>query len=199
MSSVDVPSAPTISDIKRDCRPSWRSAAVIIPLATAGFLLGGWRLGFLGGIGVGLAGFLLGVFLEMNLISWRLGISRNLMLVCSGLNLRGDVEKHANKILFAYCLLRKKRGAGPQFLLNLDRLADDLLKALNALSHYPAIEGFHQWQDRFSPLVDATMALATRPDQAGGDFGAEILKLRQQARDYFGSILEHITVRRALR
>ena len=190
---------PTISDVKRTCRPSWTSVAIIVPLSAGGCLLGSWWFGLFGGIGVALAGFLLGVFLEINLISWRLGVSRNVMLVCSGLNLRGNVEGYANRILTAYCSLRKRSGTGPRFLLNLNRLVDDLLKGLNALSHYPAIEGFQQWQDKFAPLVDQTVALASRPDQAEEDLGAEILHIRLQARDYFRSIFEHTTGRQALR
>lgn len=194
MNSAKTSSAPTISDIKQKSRLSMTSAAIIIPLVVTGALLGKWQFGNIGSVVVSLVAFILGVFIEMHLIAWRLGISRNMMVVCRGLNPRGNVENFGNSILYSYSILRRSPSSGPWLQLNLNRLADDLLKGLNALSHFPDIEGFRPWEDKFDVLVQQTKAVANHIDKEGvEDLDKLILDLRLKARSYFMSIIEHIT------
>lgn len=188
-------SPPTISDVKRSCTPSLWSATIIVPFLLTGSFLGRYFLGKYGGLGLLFAGFLLGAFLEINLICRRFGISRTVMFCCIRPNLRGKVESFANDILKAYSLLRRKENTDYWFELKLSRLVFDLFNGLNALSHYPAIEGFHQWEEKFVPLVYRTMSLANNDDLTSGDIEEELLEVRVQAQMYLRSILE--TTRRA--
>lgn len=169
------------------------SAIVITPLVVGGTAVGTLQFGTIGGLIVGALAFLVGVFIEMHLIAWRTGVSRNIMLVCRGLNLRGRVETFGNDILRSYDLLRRRDESDPWFLLNLSRLADDLFKGLNALSHFPDLDGYGPWEEKFEVLVRHTEGLAKgRGDSCAEDIQKAIVDLRLRARSFSALLIKHI-------
>lgn len=185
-------SAPTMAEIRQRSSVSLASVALIVPLVVAGVIVGRLWLGVWGGVLGALVGFTTAIVIEVQVIAGRLGITRSMMLVCRGLNPRGRVDEYSNTILVSYGTLRTATKGILSLQLNVDRLANDLFKGLNALSHHADIDGFRSWEAEYEQLVQGMHELlAFIDEEAWDDLDRSILSLRLKAKSYSRSIIEN--------
>ena len=163
-STISIPA--TFDAIRSKSRVSATSVVLIVPLVAIGSLLGSQQLGIIGFIIGGLVGFILSVILEMRLIAQRLGITHRMVVVCRNLKSRGNVEVLCNRILRAYTLIRRLSEVNRPAL---DRLSDELLKGLNALSLFPAHQSYATYEDRFTSIIDRLVDISNKCGKGGID------------------------------
>jgi hypothetical protein len=198
--TLSFPTVATIADIKKYSKLSWVSAVTIVPTTALGGAIGALASGTYGRLaGIGLT-FLLAVAVELYILTKWLNINHRILLVCRGLQLRGNVECLGNEILLVYEMLKLCASRELRQRLNLDRLIDNMLKGLNALSMFPKSDDYGLWEDKFRLLVERAMNLAEQVTKGYMDeFEKSLLDVRMQARVYSASIIKEIIERRLMK
>lgn len=188
--NLSMTSSPaTFVTIKSKSRVSAVSFVLIVPLVAIGSLLGSQQFGIIGSIIVGLVGFVVGVILEMRLIARRLGITHRMMVVCRNLKPRGNVEVLCNRFLHAYALIRQSSEVNRPAL---DKLSDELLKGLNALSLFPSHQSHGTYEDRFTSLVDRLVDISNKCGKDQPRMNESLSALHCEAKSYSESVIGEI-------
>ena len=187
---LSLPIVPTIADVKEFGKVSWVSVALVLPLTTTGGVLGGLRHGPLGQEVSSVVAFLLALAIEVFLLTRWLDVSFRVFFVCLGLRLHGEVEQLGNAVLNTHARFSLELEDSFRCMLEVDRLANDLLKALNAISRLRDDKVFLPAEREFRGIAERTEALACGARaQSSSHLFRMLLELRIQTKTLFSTVL----------